>query len=108
MLTVSFVGDDELQVEFELAVDPHTTRQDNAAMIMLAYSDSSRGKTVVQSYEDFANVLTVRWDHPVNYAMTYMVLETCGRIVGEVKKKHISEPSSKSLESTPPSEPIVK
>lgn len=105
MHKVSLVTDDELRVEFELgpAADDGTATpayaHDNAASLMLAYVDVSRGKSIEQAYEDFRNTLIVRWNYPaLTAAMTYMVVETCVKITQDLKKKHTTELNSKSSE----------
>lgn len=103
MYKVSLVTDDELKVEFELgpAADDGSGKPayatDNAAAIMLAYVDASRGKSCEQAYADFANVLRVRWNYSgITSALTYMVVETCVKITQDLKKNHTTVLNSKS------------
>lgn len=91
MHKVSLVTDDELQVQFEIGQDVPLAN-DNAASLMLAYVDVSRGKSIEQAYADFRNTLIVRWNYPaLTEAMTYMVVETCVKITQDLKKKHTTE-----------------
>lgn len=96
MHTLSLATPEELKVEIALgkneAGEP-TYYHTDAATVMLAYSECTRGipaPSLQESHELFRKQISQAWGHEITLAMAYLIVEMCVKITSDLKKKHIS------------------
>lgn len=106
MLRITKPEQEELKVEIQLGDEikgPY--RVDDAAELLLLYTDCARGKSIPEAYESFRVQASLRFGHEISAAMAFAIIEAISAHTMNFKKKHISMVGSKSLESTPVESP---
>jgi hypothetical protein len=89
--------DSELALEVVLNTESgQVIKKDNAADLMLVYSECTKESTLEEAYERFRQQLSLRWGREVNKTMAYLVIESIVELTENAKKKHISVGNSES------------